>query len=177
MILKQLFLAHYLLQAMLAWVPLSQHSFYEKKNSSLLRYSSIALASSETILDKKIAPVFDNDEDKVKTSLLLVSIPSSETGFVKSAVECFISGDNGQAWGPWQTHTPKKETCNNLLAAAGFAMNYITISFDWCKKLPLQDRLSGYTDGKCRSSSESQRKVGRALSWYNAHKPDTIHIY
>lgn len=170
--IKVILLASYLLKSMLFWVPLESHSFYEEKQDTLNRYVKIAIAISETISEDNNLSVFENDKDKIKEGLLLASIASTESGFQKNVVECKTSGDHGAAWGPWQTHTNKKETCNDLVYAAKMALNYIQISFQWCNQLSLSNRLSGYTDGKCRESWESQRKINRALQYEQNFKPE-----
>lgn len=168
--IKVLMLASYLLSAMISWVPLKDHSYYEKEDVTLLRYSEIALAMADAALDEARTPVYDGDEGRIKTALLLASIGSSETGFEQLAVTCKRNGDDGIAFGPWQTHTNRYKTCNHLNAAAGFALDIVETSFTWCHqvnpKLGPLDRLSGYTDGRCRESWESRKKISRALNWY-----------
>lgn len=168
--IKVILLATYLLTAMTDWVPLDNHAYYEKKDDTLLRYINIALATAKTALDDKHTPVFEGDDKRVKTALLLASIASTETGYEKTAVICKRGGDHNIAWGPWQTHTDKKKTCSSLDNAADMALNFVEISFNWCAgKVSALDKLSGYTDGRCRRSWQSQRKISRALQWHKEH--------
>jgi hypothetical protein len=178
--IKVIMLASYLLTAMVSWVPLKEHSYYEKEDSTLLRYCEIALAMATVALDESRTPVFSGDDGKVKTALLLASIASTETGYEKNAVTCKRNGDNGIAFGPWQTHTSKAQTCNNLSDAAGFALNFVERSFNWCTSLnprinPL-DKLSGYTDGRCRESWQSRQKITCALKWHSSNPLPPVEI-
>ncbi len=174
--IKVLILASYLLSAMVSWVPPASHSYYENKKSTLLRYSKLAIVMAETALDDSRKPVFEGNDGRIKTGLLLASIASTESGYERRAVTCQRGGDHNIAWGPWQTHTNKHKTCSNLNDAAGMALNYIEISFHWCEKGNEMDRLSGYTDGRCRHSWQSRRKISRALNWYKHNPPPQIEI-
>lgn len=174
--IKILILASYLLSAMTSWVPLSNHSYYEKQKETLLRYADLAITMATAVSDSNRVPVFEGEDGRTKTGLLMASIASTESGYVRSAVTCKIGGDNGIAWGAWQTHTDKAKTCASLSNAVGMALNYVEISFNWCKNGNSLDKLSGYTDGRCRRSNQSRRKISRALRWYNENPPEKIEI-
>ena len=166
---KIFLLASYLFAAMTTWVPIQQHSFYEKAKTTQARYLKLAETMSQVALNPQKTPVFEGKDARVKTALLLASIASTESGYARNIVNCQRGGDNNLAWGPWQTHTNKYRTCSNLLTAAGYAMHFAQVSFHWCHKQKLLNRLSGYTDGKCRPSAESRRKIARALQWYQKY--------
>lgn len=170
-----LFLALYVLDAMVSWVPENVHSYYEKGSETDARYVSIAIAVSETALDPNQEPVFDGDEGRVKTALLLASIASLESGYNKSVVNCKVTGDHGLALGPWQTHSSRKKSCNgNLASAATVALDMSRQSFDACKYLPIPYRLSIYTTGKCCNNWHSNQRVSRALNWFDKHQPEIV---
>lgn len=174
--IKILILASYLLSAMMSWVPLSNHSYYEKERDTLLRYTDLAITMATAVSDSNRTPVFEGEDGRVKTGLLMASIASTESAYARAAVICKVGGDNGIAWGAWQTHTDKARTCASLSNAAGLALNYVEISFHWCRKGNPLDRLSGYTDGRCRTSNQSRRKISRALKWYKENPPEKIEI-
>lgn len=167
-------LASFVLAAMMAWVPVTDHSYYEAEDKTQARYEEIAQVIEEVALDPAHLPLFDGEDGRIKTALLLASIASTESFYARDAVTCKKSGDNGLAWGPWQTHSGKKRTCSSLIVAAGIAYEMIKTSFDACKGYQLIDRLTLYTSGGlCRNDSwPSRYRMRRALNWYNKHQSD-----
>jgi hypothetical protein len=106
----------------------------------------------------------------------MASIASTESYYTKAAVTCKVGGDNGIAWGAWQTHTNKAQTCSSPRAGASIALDLVETSFHWCKNVNSLDKLAGYTSGKCQPSHESRRKISRALDWYKQNPPEKIDI-
>ena len=119
---KVIVLAWYVLNAMMSWVTESAHAYYEKPAVTDARYINIALAIAEVALDPNQEPLFDGEDGRLRTALVLASIASHESKFVANVVNCRTSGDNGLAWGPWQTHSGKVITCGDLKTAAGIAL-------------------------------------------------------
>lgn len=132
LIMKKL-VAKYILAAMIAWVPLANHYERDKaghflhndkgyfvqedQNEVLARYEETAEQIAEVAFEEP--PLFQNDDDRSKTALLMASVPSFEGGFNKwvddgtcntkefqdrakkqNRVEC----DGGLAWSVWQLH-------------------------------------------------------------------------
>lgn len=172
--IKIITLAFYLFNAMTSWVPESQHSYYEKEAVTDARYMDIALAIAEVALDPNQEPLFDGDEGRVQTALVLASIASHESKFVSNIVNCQKSGDHGLAWGAFQTHSNKARTCASLVDATTIALAMARNSLNHCQTMALPDRLSIYTNGQCRSSSASRARVNRALYYFAKNKPEPI---
>lgn len=175
---KVIVLAWYVLNAMMSWVAESNHAYYEKPAVTDARYVNIALAIAEVALDPNQEPLFDNDEGRLQTALVLASIASHESKFVANVVNCRTSGDHGLAWGPWQTHSGKVRTCGDLKTAASIALGMARHSILVCKAqgYPLLEQLSVYTNGHCTRSSFSRARMGRGLAWYEKNKFDLIEV-
>jgi len=102
-------LIQYILAAMLAWAPASQHANRDPNpEATLARYTSIAhdIAAAATHPDEPA--LFKDDDKRVRTALLLASIAFWESGFRRDVdegqcrpPEC----DGGSAWTLWQMHT------------------------------------------------------------------------
>jgi hypothetical protein len=164
-------LSNYIFAAMVSWVPVSDHAYYEKQEETIARYHDIANTIAEVALDPTREPMFAGDDDEIKTALLLASIASSESFFRKSVDDCKVSGDNNLAWGLWQTHASKKLVCSNRKAAAIVALDMAKDSLNSCKSFPLLDRMSVYTDGSCHVNwNRSRQKMGRAIEYFKNNK-------
>jgi hypothetical protein len=174
--IKVIMLASYLLTAMNNWVPQSDLSFYEKASDTDTRYMNIALAIAEAALDPSNEPLFDGEDGRVKTALVLASTASWESGYNKRVMLCKKVGDNGQAFGLWQTHSGRKKTCGDIKAAAVIAMEMIRTSMTACKSLPLKYQMAAYTNGHCCRSSHSADRMGRGLKWFDHQFPDLVEI-
>ena len=169
-------LVSYILAAMIYWVPMTDHAYTgEKPEVTLARYNEIATTIIEVAMDPNRQPLFEGDDGRIKTALLLASVASSEGFFRKDVDSCKVGGDNGLAWGLWQTHASKKKVCSSRTEAAIIALDMMRASFASCKSVPLLDRMSGYTDGQCHANWQRSRfKMSRAISWYSKHKPESI---
>lgn len=164
-------LATYIFAAMISWVPIDNHTFYEKPEITVARYHDIANSIVEVALDPEIEPLFAGEDGRIKTALLLASVASSEGFFRKDIDTCKIGGDHGLAWGLWQTHASKKLVCSNRKAAIIIALDMMRQSFTACKKFEVSDRMSVYTDGQCHANWKRSRfKMNRATSYLSNHK-------
>lgn len=168
----------YLTAAMASWVPMTDHGYYEKLEDTQARYSAIATTIAVAVLDENQTPIFNDEDDqinRVKTGLLLASIAGYESFYKKDVDSCKVGGDNGLAWGIWQTHSNKKKTCEDRRAAVSIAMDMIHNSFNHCRNRNINDRLSVYTDGTCHTNwRRSRSRVERALSWHKKHKAELL---
>lgn len=175
---KVIVLAWYVLNAMMTWVPESNHSYYEKPAVTDARYINIALAIAEVALDPNQEPFFDGEDGRLRTALVLASIASHESKFVADVVNCRRSGDHGLAWGPWQTHSGKAKTCGDLKEAVSIALGMARHSILVCKAqgYPLLEQLSVYTNGHCTRSSSSRDRMGRGLAWFDKNKFDIVEM-
>lgn len=158
-------LSSYIFSAMVSWVPLTDHSFLnESVETTAARYHSIANTIAEVSISEP--PLFAGADAEVKTALILGSIASSESFFRADVDSCKKGGDNGLAWGDWQTHAPKKLVCSSRVAAAKIALQMIRNSFNVCKNYKLVDQLSVYTDGSCKADWwRSRYKMNRAINY------------
>lgn len=167
----------YILAAMVSWVPISDHAYYEKAEITTARYNEIATTIVEATMDPNRAPLFEGDDGRIKTALLMASIASSEGFFRKDIDTCTKGGDNGLAWGLWQTHANKKIVCSNRAAAINIALDMVKNSMTTCQGLPLLDRMSVYTDGACHINwSRSRFKMHRAMSWHTKHQSELLTV-
>jgi hypothetical protein len=170
-------LVSYIFAAMIYWVPMTDHAYYEKPEVTQARYTEIATTIAEVALDPNTVPLFEGDDGRVKTALLLASVASSEGFFRKDVDSCKVGGDNGLAWGLWQTHANKKKVCSDRKVAATIALDMMRNSLQSCKSFNLMDRMSVYTDGSCHANWQRSRfKMGRAITWYSKHKPETLTV-
>jgi hypothetical protein len=164
---------NYVLSAMMYWVPITDHAYYEDNDITLSRYTEIATTIVEVSMDPNNKPLFDEDDGRIKTALLLASVASSESSFKQKVDSCEIGGDHGLAWGLWQTHADKKQVCSSRTIAANIALEMMRTSLTKCKKYPLMDRMSIYTDGRCHTNwQRSHLKMYRLVSWYSKFKPE-----
>ena len=176
---KIMILEQYLLGALLTFVPASQHAYYESEEATLDRYSSIA--HTIAVISKE-QPLFADDEDGVKTGLILASIASSESNLREDVDDCRRGGDrdkhgNWLAWGLWQTHAPKSEVCSSRLSGARIAREMVRTSFSVCSSFAWSDRLSVYTDGVCKNNwKRSSFRLNRAVQYLKQHTFSTSNI-
>lgn len=177
-------LATYIFSAMISWVPVSAHTFTgESVDDITARYELIAETVEKTALDPNREPLIPGEDGRIKTALLLASIASFESQYGKDVVTCKRLGDNGVAYGPWQTHIFNRaealRDCKDLGVMAGRAYDMIKTSFDHCQRVELADKLTIYTSGGycTHSRGEASRyRVNRALYYYNRHQGETISL-
>lgn len=163
--------ATYLFSMMVALTPLSQHAFYEKNDVTASRYEVISMTMARVIGGETMP-----DGERLKVGAVMVSIGDAESHWNAAVVSCEKGGDNDRAWGPWQTQLPKAKVCESTEAAFKLALTMVKTSFLACKELALADRLSWYTDGKCRHNwKRSSWRMNRALAWVKAH-PFTTNV-
>ncbi len=176
----------YLLTAMLAWAPPSDHDYYAPREDTTTRYESIAHDIAEVSLDPNEPPLFGGPEGRAQTALLVSSIAFYESGGYRRDVDIGVGhksrGDGGRSWCIMQINlgdgaTPEHWTGRDLVQdrkkCIRAGLTKIRESFMLCHALPLSDRLSGYTTGKCAADEDlSHRRMRRAMSWWSAHKFD-----
>lgn len=162
----------YLLAAAKAFVPTTNHAYYEKPEVTEARYESIA----QTVADVSFThPLWSDDVDGIKTGLILLSISGYESSFKNDIDSCKVGGDKDKkgvfhAWTLWQLHANKEKVCANRAAGATAAVYTVKHSFEICKDYPFNDRLSVYTDGVCKKNWwRSSSRISRAMKWYNDH--------
>jgi hypothetical protein len=177
-------LATYIFSAMISWIPISEHTFTgESVEDITSRYEMIAETVEKAALDPNREPLITGEDGRIKTALLLASIASFESQFGRDVVTCHRIGDNGVAYGPWQTHLYNRakamEACTDLNVMVSLAYDMIKRSFDHCQRVELLDKLTIYTSGgRCihERGQSSRYRIGRALWYYNHHQGDTLSL-
>jgi hypothetical protein len=100
-------LTAYLIVAMTSWMPVHNHAARETPEQTLARYEAIATDIATIALDPSEPSLFQGDDGRVKTALLLLSVAFWESAFRGDVDaghckphEC----DNGHAYSLWQLH-------------------------------------------------------------------------
>lgn len=100
-------LTSYLLAAMTAWMPIRNHAHSETPEVTQARYEQIAADVAQIALDPDETPLFQGEDGRAKTALLLLSVALHESGFRGDVdagkckpYEC----DHGKAFSIWQLH-------------------------------------------------------------------------
>lgn len=165
--------ASYLMVFMLSLTPVEQHAYYERAEVTTARYVDISQSLAQVMLEQPMP-----DAERVKVGAIMVLIGNEESHWNEASVSCAKGGDNGKAWGPWQTQLPKENVCRGVAPAARLAVEMVKQSFLACKHLPPPGRLSWYTDGgswnvspsrRARAFKRSEWRMTRALSWVKEH--------
>jgi len=164
----------YILAAMAFWVPIKSHCYWPVTQKCLddtaQHYVDIAKDIAEVISEPGIKLPFTGDNYKAKSALLMISIATTESGFNRNVDSCKTVGDNGVAFGLWQTHTGREGTCSDRKVALRKAIEIVNQSFIMCKNFSLLDRMAGYTNGVCSTNSARSRiKMAKAIGYLTAH--------
>lgn len=170
----------YIFTAMKSWVPPTSQCFWnpnKTKYQSCIddatnHYHEVAQTIVEVVSEPDIQLPFTGHNTKVKTALLMASIASTESRFEKKVDSCQKVGDNGLAFGLWQTHSGRAATCKDRASALKIAIKIVNESFDYCKRWPLRDKLAAYASGSCSNSRgiwHSRRKINRAINYLKDH--------
>jgi hypothetical protein len=157
----------YLVAAMSAWVP--------PRPADLPRYEAIAADVAEVAFDDAEVPAFEGDFARERTALLLLSIASLESFYRADVDRGDVRGDHGTSWGIMQIHIGDartkegwsgKELVADRKKGIRVGLRLVRNSLAWCSRLPLADRLSGYTKGRCEKDSYSRARFSRADNWW-----------
>ena len=172
-------LATYLVTAMTAWVPVYAHA--EPQEQTRARYEAIVHDAVAVAYDEAEAPLFPGPRGRAQTALLMLAVASLESAFKKNVDDGTRLGDHGRSYCLMQIRVgdgvtgdgwsgPQLVGDRKLCFRAG--LHILRGSFNACHKLPLGDRMSAYATGRCTEGEEKSRlRVGRALSWWDAHRP------
>jgi hypothetical protein len=179
-------LVTYLLSAMMAWAPLAEHDYYAPEYETEERYNAIAHDLAEVALDPNEPPLFGGPQGREQTAMLMAAIAFYESGGYRRDVDLGVGarsrGDSGKSWCLMQINigagmTRERWTGRELVEDrhkcfhAGLAR--IRESFALCRYMPLADRLTGYTKGRCeRNEPLAHRRMGLAMNFWAAHPYD-----
>jgi hypothetical protein len=173
----------YLLSAMIAWSPPSDHDYYAERQDTLERYESIARDIATVALDPDEPPLFGGPQARAQTALFVTSIAFYESGGFRGDVDAGIGkrsrGDGGRSWCLMQLNIGEgltaeqwsgRELVQDRRKCIHAGLTRIRESFALCHFLPLYDRLSGYTKGRCIADEDlAHRRLRRAMQWWTAH--------
>lgn len=168
-------LAAYLVSAMSAWTPPQQHR--EGAATATRRYESIAHDIATVVMDEKEASVFAGENGRAQTALLLAAIASFESSFRADIDSGKVRGDHGVSWCMMQVQVwdktaegwSGKDLVDDRSKCVTVALHRVRQSFEACRALPLVDRLSVYTSGRCRIEPQAEYRTWRAMRWFKDH--------
>jgi hypothetical protein len=169
----------YLTAAILAWVPLHAHAPFESSDDVLARYDSIVRDAVSVAFDDAESSLFDGEDGRLRTALLMLSVASFESGFRKRVDEGLRRGDHGRSYCLMQIQvgdgtTREGWTGHDLVTDRRLcfraALHILHASLSACRKLAFEDRLSKYASGRCFENAEvSRSRVDRARVWLATH--------
>jgi hypothetical protein len=174
-------LVSYLVAAMLAWVPLHAHAPIESRDHVMARYESIARDVATVALDESEASLFDGEDGRTETALLMLAVASYESSFSKRVDDGIRRGDHGYSYclmqirvgsGATREGWSGRQLIENRKLCFRAALHILQASFTACRNLPVDDRLSAYASGHCFAAAEiSRSRLGRARAWWESHSP------
>jgi hypothetical protein len=167
----------WLVAAMFAWTP--------AREPDRARYTEIARDLAAVVYDPAEAPLYDGDDGRAKTALLLASIAAHESTFRKDVEDGRARGDGGTSWCFMQLHIGSGKTLEGwsgedvtsdrqLCFRAG--LHIARESFRMCKGFPADEMLSAYASGQCGRSVESRAMVSRTLGFFARHPMNDEHF-
>ena len=166
-------LENYLLIAMHACAPVAQHAYVEDPVITETRYLAIATDVASVALDPDEAPLFDGEDGRLRTAVLILSVASSESGGFRGDVAfCRRAGDGGRAWGLYQSHRSTERVCSSVREATRVALSDLRGSMAMCKHEAEDVRLAAYASGSCtRGWFAARQRWTRARDWVRTHAP------
>ena len=181
-------LVAYLFAAMLAWSPVFEHEYYEPREETLARYVGIARTIAKVALDPTESPLFGGPDARAETALFVSSVAFYESGGFRRDVELGTGkhsrGDSGRSWclmqvniggGTTAEHWSGPELVNDQEKCIRAGLHRMRESFEHCKGQTFVDRLSGYTDGRCRDGADAaHRRTRRAIDFWERHPPRAV---
>jgi hypothetical protein len=145
------------------------------------RYESIARDVASVAFDESESPLFEGEDGRTQTALLILSVASYESFYQKMVDEGLRRGDNGRSVCLMQVRVGEGKTREGwrradlvhdrtLCFRAG--LHILHASFDMCRRFALADRMSAYATGHCFSNAQiSRSRLGRARTWWTTHPP------
>jgi hypothetical protein len=178
-------LVAYLLTAMLAWSPTHDHEYYEAREETLARDAAIARTIAEVALDPAEPPLFGGPDARAETALFVSSVAFYESGGFRRDVELGTGkhsrGDSGRSWclmqvniggGMTAEHWTGLDLVGDRAKCIRAGLHRMRESFEHCTGQTFVDRLSGYTDGRCRDGADAaHRRTLRAVQFWEKHPP------
>jgi hypothetical protein len=148
------------------------------------RYREIAQAVVDVAYDPEEAPLFGGKKARALTALTVLSVAFYESGFRKDVdlgLGRHSRGDAGGSHCLMQRHIGRGKTAEGWDGADLVAdrtkclragLHHIRLSMHACRKLPLADRLSVYTSGRCMADEPGARaRMQTAWTWGSRYAP------
>jgi len=148
------------LSAIMSWAPL-EYNTQESYDEGYDRYESIAEDLIDVVYDHSEEPVFDGEYGRAKTLMLMLSIANKESGFQKFVDYGIGARSHGPGGGQWclmqinigsgvtKEGWSGKDLIKDRKKCFTSALHILRSSFNSCKHLKEEDKLSGYAAGKC----------------------------
>jgi hypothetical protein len=168
--------AAWLVGAMMAWSPPITKTTAEQS-----RYEAIARDFAAVAFDANEKPVFDGEDGRAKTALLMAAIASYESGYRADVDDGRTRGDHGNSWCLMQVRVIGKtrdgytgeDLVKDRTKCLRVALRLMRESFAWCKERSIEDRLAGYTVGTCKENEPLARnRFYRAKNYWKDHPLD-----
>jgi len=181
-------LVAYLFAAMVAWSPPFEHEYYEPRDETLARYAGIARTIAKVVLDPAEPPLFGGPDGRAETGLFVASVAFYESGGFRRDVELGMGkharGDSGRSWCLMQVNIGDGRTderwsgldlVNDQDKCIRAGLHRMRQSFVHCSGQTFIDRLSGYTDGRCRDGADAaHRRTRRAVDFWAKYPPRAV---
>lgn len=175
-------LVTYLVAAMTAWVPLKAQP--ESPEETMARYESIARDVAAVAYDEAEEPLFPGPEGRAQTALFMLSIASYESAYHKTVDQGLGRGDHGRSYclmqirvgdGTTREGWTGRQLVTDRTMCFRSALHILHGSFNVCRRLPIEDRMSAYATGHCFENADvSRSRVGRARNWWTTHAPPAV---
>lgn len=183
-------LASYVFAAMIAWVPPSNHSFYEPEEQTQKRYTSIANDIASVALMPTEKPLFNGDDEsaRIKTSLLLASFAAYESSYKSSVDVGKERGDHGTAWCLMQirpmgglflttdtyvraasmSKSWKDDNATKIIYGNDLVQNR-KLCFTTALHILRNDGIYAYI-GESKGGKRAENRLNKAKSWFTTHE-------
>jgi len=145
----------------------------------MARYESIARDVATVALDEREESLFDGEDGRAETAVLMLSVASYESSFSKRVDDGIRRGDHGYSYclmqirvglGATREGWSGRQLIEDRKLCFRAALHILQASFTACRNLPIDDRLSAYASGHCFPDAEiSRSRLGRARAWWESH--------
>jgi len=193
----KLIVVTWLSSMMLQWAPPERRVSYipeakEEVSVAQKRYQIIAEQFLDVAMKDSSPRLFGGKQGRLRTAVMMAGIALYESGFrrdVHLGQGKFSRGDGGRSWCLLQmnigastvpTADPILSTWKgpdlvgeaNTWRCATAGLHMMARSMRACSHLPLKDRLSVYTSGKCRQDEyKAVNRYSFGVSQFERHKP------
>lgn len=187
----------WLVSMMLQWSPPERRNSYipeakENLEDARARYTTIAEEFLSVAMSPDAPKLFGGKQGRLRTAMLMSTVALYESGYrrdVHLGIGKLGRGDHGRSWCLMQINVgtgtvPSKNPTisswkgadlvgiRNTSNCARAGLDMLDRSMRACSKLPLRDRLSAYTSGKCQiGETKGINRLNFAFSRFDRNKP------